>query len=80
AKQVNMDKEDELDQFGSESSEKEKPNENIEKFNESAKESDEEFDTYEKDSINELFSKVFANDSLSYDAKIKKPYYFAGIY
>ncbi|RIB03381.1 hypothetical protein C2G38_2225241 [Gigaspora rosea] len=81
--QENIDEEDELDQSGSESSEEEKPDKNIEESSESTEKSDkivEEFDTHEKDSINELFFKVFANDSLLCDAKIEKPYYSAKIY
>ncbi|CAG8846918.1 43111_t:CDS:1, partial [Gigaspora margarita] len=72
--QENIDKEDELDQFGSKSSKEEKLDENLKKSSKSAKKSDdivEEFNTYKKDSINELFFKDFTNDLLLCDAKIK---------
>ncbi|CAG8825221.1 9089_t:CDS:2, partial [Gigaspora margarita] len=82
ANQENIDEEDELNQSGSKSSEEKKPDKNMEESSKSAESDDiiEEFDTHKKDFINELFSKVFANDSLSCDAKIKKLYYSARIY
>ncbi|CAG8848573.1 37222_t:CDS:2, partial [Gigaspora margarita] len=40
----------------------------------------EESDTHGEDSISELFSRVFVNDSLFCSATIEKPYYSAGIY
>ncbi|CAG8605330.1 10634_t:CDS:2 [Racocetra persica] len=59
-----------------------KLDENVDESGENEKESDEnlEFDTHGEDSINELFSRVLINDSLSCSATIEKPYYSAGIY
>ncbi|CAG8633361.1 11116_t:CDS:2 [Ambispora leptoticha] len=82
ANEENMNKEDEPDQSESESTEEEEAGENVEGSGESEEESDEnvESDTHGEDSINELFSRVFVNDSLSCSATIEKPYYSAGIY
>ncbi|RIB24902.1 hypothetical protein C2G38_2280540 [Gigaspora rosea] len=83
ANEENMNRENELDKSESESSEEEEPGECVEEFSKSAEESDEnveESDTHGEDSISELFSRVFVNDSLFCSATIEKPYYSAGIY
>ncbi|CAG8449114.1 2639_t:CDS:2 [Scutellospora calospora] len=72
-KEVNEEKNDSTE---SESSDDEKPDEIAEESDENI----EEPDTVAKNSIYELFLKVFVNDSLTCTTEIEKPYYSARIY
>src|SRR6266542_6179784 len=67
--QENIDKEDKNEQLEPEDEDKE-PDNTVE----------EESDSSARDSIRELFSRVFINDSWFCASQVEKPYYSTGIY
>ncbi|KAF0539165.1 hypothetical protein F8M41_007239 [Gigaspora margarita] len=82
ANEESMNREDEPEQYESKSAKEKELGENVEKYGKSGEEFDEnvEPNTHGKNSINELFSRVFINDSLSCSALVEKPYNSARIY
>ncbi|CAB4425838.1 unnamed protein product [Rhizophagus irregularis] len=70
------------DNEGNEENERNEPedSDNEEEFDNDKEESEEEEPEKEEDTIREIFSRVFVNDSWSCASQVEKPYYLAGIF